>query len=73
MYRKYNVRSRVDPFWSAMEWLTHCLHGLVHTLHGWSPSVVQEQRLLPVIVVGFQNVPAAQLQLNPSQQEYNVS
>lgn len=44
---------------------THLLRGLVHALHGRSSAVVQEERLLPVVVVGLQDVPAAQLQVDP--------
>lgn len=39
---------------------THTLAGLVHTLDGRSSAIIQEQRLLPVVVVGLQDVPAAQ-------------
>lgn len=39
---------------------THALGGLVHTLDGRSSAIIQEQRLLPVVVVGLQDVPPAQ-------------
>lgn len=39
---------------------THTLGGLVHTHDGRSSAIIQEQRLLPVVVVGLQDVPAAQ-------------
>lgn len=45
---------------------THFLRGLVHALHGWSSAVVQEEGLLPVVVVGLQDVPAAQLHVDPA-------
>lgn len=47
---------------------THALGGLVHALHGGSSAIVQEQRLLPVVVVGLQDVPAAQTQVDAEAQ-----
>lgn len=49
--------------WSVVT--THFLCGLVHALHGWSSAIVQEEGLLPVVVVGLQDVPAAELQVDP--------
>lgn len=43
---------------------THALAGLVQTLDGWSSAIVQEQRLLPVVVVGLHHVPPAQFQVD---------
>lgn len=44
---------------------THFLRGLVHTLHAGCSAVVQKQWLLPVVVVCLQNIPSAQLHVNP--------
>lgn len=43
---------------------THALGGLVHTLDGRSSAIIQEQRLLPVVVVGLQDEPPAQFQVD---------
>lgn len=47
---------------------THSLCGLIHALDAWSPAVIQEERVLPVVVVCLQDVPPAQLQINPEEQ-----
>lgn len=51
---------------------THRLRDLVHAFHGGSPAVIQEKWLLPVVVVCLQDVPAAQLWIEPEteQNEY---
>lgn len=53
--------------WSR-KWATHTLGGPVHTLGGGSSTIIQEQRLLPVVVVGLQDVPAAQFQVDAEAQ-----
>lgn len=53
--------------WSR-KWATHTLGGPVHTLGGGSSTIIQEQRLLPVVVVGLQDVPAAQFQVEAEAQ-----
>lgn len=44
--------------------ITHALGSLVHAFGGRSSAVIQEERLLPVVVVGLQDVPAAQFHVD---------